>query len=568
MLLGEILVRNGAIDGNTLDEALKEQAVRSPRPLIGALLEERGLITERQLAAALAEQCGLDAVFELSGDMFDASLVAPLTVDWARTHEVLPVRLGGRVAMLTADPLRLEAQDDLRVMLGVEVVPVVTTRTMVKQAVERCYFERDDTAKAFLDQMAVAAPVPPAAVSGGNDLLRTSDDAPVAQLVNLILLGALKERASDVHIEPLGDRLRIRYRIDGLLYEQASPPKHLEASLVSRLKVMGHLDIAEKRLPQDGMARVRVGEREVDIRISTVPVPEGERTVLRLLDRSSTLMALTDLGMPQALLERFRGVITHQDGIVLITGPTGSGKTTTLYAALQELDTGRRNVMTIEDPVEYQLPNVGQIQVKPKIGLTFARGLRHILRQDPDVILVGETRDLEAAEVMTRASLTGHLVFTTLHTNDAVSALVRLADMGIAPYLLAAAVRASLAQRLVRKLCPACREERAPTDEERRVLKGWPAGDRSATVWSARGCDNCLGGYTGRTGIYELLLMTEALQEAVRVGSSLRELTAINREGGGQTLLESGIELVRSGQTSIDEIMRTLGRSAMAHTRP
>jgi len=351
----------------------------------------------------------------------------------------------------------------------------------------------------------------------------------------------------------------VRYRIDGLLYEQPPPPRHLESALIARLKVMARLDLAEKRLPQDGVARVRVGSRKIDVRVSSVPVAEGERIVLRLLHRESTHYGLDELGMAPAMLNSFRDILREPHGVVLVTGPTGSGKTTTLYAALGELDTAHLNVLTIEDPIEYQLPNIGQMQVHPKIGLTFARGLRHILRQDPDVVLVGETRDLETAEIVVRASLTGHLVFTTLHTNDALGAVMRMVDMGIPPYLLASAARAVLAQRLVRRLCPHCRRESTLSADDaarlgRETLAGRP-------VWDAapEGCTACLGGYKGRTGIHELLTVTPAISEAIRTAAPTAELRRLARESGFYELLDDGTDKVLAGMTSVAEVLRSAG---------
>jgi general secretion pathway protein E len=348
--------------------------------------------------------------------------------------------------------------------------------------------------------------------------------------------------------------------MDGLLYEQTSPPKHLEAALVSRLKVMGGLDIAEKRLPQDGMARVRVGDREIDIRISTIPVAAGERLVLRLLNLDSAVLPLTALGMSEECLSQFRGIMEETHGAIWVTGPTGSGKTTTLYAALQELDTEHRNILTIEDPVEYQLPHIGQISVKPRIGLTFAQGLRHILRQDPDVILVGETRDLETAEIAIRSSLTGHLVFSTLHTNDAAGAMIRLTDMGIPPYLLAAATRAVLAQRLVRRLCPVCREQRDLKPKDQAWL-GPHAQALSGRAWYPKGCEQCLDGYRDRLGIYELLLMNEALQEAVRQGAGPTDIQQCAEQQPGLSMFQDALQKMVDGTTSVAEVLRAMGRT-------
>ena len=562
MLLGEWLVQAGKISPEALSAALAKQAETGCR--LGELLCDAGQLSELDLLEALARQFSIDLLLRVPDAELDPDLVRDLPVEWARTHRMLPVRHDGRVAALMEDPTRIEALGDLALLLDCEPVPLLAPGAEIARCIEQCYYHRGESSSRFLDTMTVDAEAvarADARPAGSDDLLRVADQAPVTQLVNLVLLEALKARASDVHVEPFEKHLRIRFRIDGRLYEQSSPPKHLEASLISRLKVMGKLDIAEKRLPQDGMARVRVGEREVDIRVSTIPVAEGERVVLRLLNLDSAQIPLTDLGMPPNVLAPIRRLVGEPNGIVLVTGPTGSGKTTTLYAALREVDTLHKNVLTIEDPIEYQLPRIGQIQVKPKIGLTFAHGLRHILRQDPDVILVGEVRDLETAEILVRSSLTGHLVFSTLHTNDAAGAVLRLCDMGIEPYLLASALRAALAQRLVRRLCPHCRkpctataDDVAPLGAEARSLVG-------QTLYTAGDCDACLGGYTGRTGIYELLLVDTAMREQVRQGAGPEALKAQAVSAGMPTLLQDGIEKVRAGVTTVEEIARALGHA-------
>ncbi len=558
MQLGEILVQRGRLTDPQLATALQTQAEEQPRRLLGQLLVANSWVTEFDVLEALAQQFGLTAVRTVDEAWLDPALVKELPVEWARANGALPIRWQGALGMVTADPTAVATHDDLALLLGQEVHALLAPRAEILRAIERCYFSKSDTAKDLLRDLEETRPAEAVEVQRSDDLLRVAEQAPVTQLVNLILIEALKARASDIHVEPFEQRLAVRFRIDGLLYEQTSPPKHLEAALVSRLKVMAKLDIAEKRLPQDGSARVRVGEREIDIRVSTIPVAEGERVVLRLLNRSAALLPLTALGMDEATLARFRRVLREPHGVVLVTGPTGSGKTTTLYAALREVDTQRLNVMTIEDPIEYQIPSIGQIQVKPKIGLTFAAGLRHILRQDPDVILVGETRDLETAEILVRASLTGHLVFSTLHTNNAVGAVARLADMGVEPYLLASAFQAALAQRLVRCLCPDCREAAALTSEERAALGPWAA--RLADgLWRPHGCANCLEGYRGRTGIYEFMTADAPLLEAVRAGAELDQLARLARAGGMRTLWEDGLEKVRAGVTSLAELLRAVG---------
>lgn len=555
MRLGEILVRKRFATPAQVEQALQRQAGDVPRRRLGELMVAEQWVTEAMVAEALAEQFDLRWLPELADDLLAPDLVASITVDWARQHAILPVREGGQLLVALADPTDVGALDSVSLLLGQDPKPLVAPRGVILKAIERCYVRRPDARR----EAGRSAGPKPAVESSSDDLLRESSQAPVTQLVNAILLEAVRQGASDVHVEPFENRLQIRYRVDGFLYEQSAPTKDLEAPLVSRLKVMARLDIAERRLPQDGMAKVRVGEREIDIRVSTVPVAEGERVVLRLLNREALLLPLESLGMPASIQDRFVEKTRSPNGIILVTGPTGSGKTTTLYAALRGLDTAHVNVLTIEDPIEYQLPGIGQIQVKPKIGLTFAQGLRHILRQDPDVIFVGEIRDLETAEIAIRSALTGHLVFSTLHTNDAVSAMVRLVDMGIESYLLGEAVHAVLAQRLVRKLCPQCRVPGTWTPSELAALGPAARAQASQPVWRAQGCPACLGGYHGRTGIYEWLELNGALREAIRVRAPAAELRALAVRSGFQALLSDGVARVVAGQTTPEEIIRVVG---------
>lgn len=553
MRLGEMLVRAGFLTGEQVEAALVRQASRQPRLRLGELLVRDGLLTEDQLTATLAQQFGLRHLAQLPAALLDPALVRALPVEWARGHLVLPIRLDTGPAAALVEPDALVHLGELSLLIGQDLPAVLVPRAELIRALDACYMQGAAVPEAAAEEGARVEGLAP------DDLLRAADQAPVTQRVNRLLLDAVRQRASDIHLEPFRDRLMVRFRVDGFLYEQPAPPKAMEAALVSRLKIMAKLDIAERRLPQDGMATVRVGERSVDIRVSTVPVAEGERLVLRLLNREAATRTLGELGMPEVVWTGFRRVLREPSGLVLVTGPTGSGKTTTLYAALREVDTARLNVLTIEDPIEYQLDGIGQIQVKPKIGLTFASGLRHILRQDPDVVLVGEIRDLETAEIAVRASLTGHLVFATLHTNDAASAVIRLRDMGVEPYLVGAALRGVLAQRLVRQLCPHCRQL-APASAEERA--GWGVlGQRIGEhpVGRAVGCPQCLGGFYGRSGVYEWLPMDDELREAVR---DIPSAHALRRRAAGRgltTLLEDGVARLRAGLTTPAEILRAVG---------
>lgn len=508
-----------------------------------------------------ARRHGMEYLPEVSDDMLAPDLVEKIPVDWARNNCLLPIRRGGEICVLTADPEAIAQQEYLSMLVGLDLKPVLAPRAVILRSIERCYVSRDDSPGEFLKDIGATAPGAGAVLrSGGDDLLQVAENAPVTQFVNLILLEAVKARASDIHFEPFESKLVVRYRIDGVLYEKAAPPKHMQDALVSRLKVMAKMDIAEKRLPQDGMARVRVGEREIDIRVSTVPVAEGERVVLRILDKSSALLPLADLGMNEKSLREFESILGNANGIAIVSGPTGSGKTTTLYAALGKLDSAHKNVLTIEDPIEYQLGGVGQIQVKPKIGLTFASGLRHILRQDPDIILVGEIRDVETAEIAVRASLTGHLVLTTLHTNDAPGAVLRLVDMGVERYLLASCLRGVLAQRLVRRLCQNCRRRSGDATAGRSTLASAIRKAAGGIAWEPVGCAACIEGYRGRTGIFEMMIVSGEVQEFIRSGGmnadALRELAS---RSGMTNLVDNGSEKIRLGVTSVEEVVNAVG---------
>lgn len=485
----------------------------------------------------------------------DRGLLRDTPVDFLRSGPMLPARMDGEAVVCTPDPTIATRFPELAVVLGGDVEPVLVPAAEVRRAIDRAFSQRGaDPVAASAESAAVSSPTRIDRREEREDLLRQADGAPVAARVSRLLLEGLEQSASDIHLEPHDGRTRVRFRLDGVLYAREDIPPEQADAVVSRIKIMARLDIAERRLPQDGNARVRVGDREVDIRVSTLPVADGERVVLRLLGRENTLMSLGQLGMPERLLEPFRDLIRRPHGVIWVTGPTGSGKTTTLYAALGELDTRRRNILTIEDPVEYQLPEIGQVGVQSRIGLTFAAGLRSLLRQDPDVILVGETRDEETAEIVVRASMTGHLVFSTLHANDAVSASLRIIDMGVEPYLVAEATRGALAQRLVRKLCPHCASPTVVAD-----LPEPLASLHGVETRGPVGCDRCREGYLGRVGLYELLLVDESIREAMRRGESVERVRRLAAESGFKDLWEGGREKILDGTTSVDEVRTVLG---------
>ncbi len=480
-----------------------------------------------------------------------------VTAEFLEYAGVLPVRFEGSAWVATwRDAPDPQVLDDIRLMAGGDVGLVRAEESDVRDAIQRLYSADGLTTEGVI--AGLQEEVLTSAVSEGaalDDLVSLANEAPVVKLVNLILLEALEARASDVHLEGHDGGLRVRNRIDGVLQDGASPPRHLGAAVVSRLKIMADLDIAERRVPQDGRIRLELRNRRVDVRVSTLPTLHGESVVLRLLDKDRARIDLGELGMAADTRQAFEQVVSKPHGIVLATGPTGSGKTTTLYAAVEFVRTGREKIITVEDPVEYELDGVPQVPVREKVGLTFASALRAMLRQDPDVMLVGEIRDRETADIATHAALTGHLVLSTLHTNDAPTALTRLIDLGVEPYLVASTVEAVLAQRLVRRICPACAREDRPTDDQVRLL----GAGRGDLVGARRGsgCEGCRDtGYVGRIGIYELLVMDEAMRAAVHDGESSGRLTAMARERGMRLLREDGLRLVREGVTTVEEVLR------------
>ncbi|MBI2369410.1 MAG: type II secretion system ATPase GspE [Deltaproteobacteria bacterium] len=552
--LGELLLERSALTPEQLAEGLRIQRERGGR--IGEILLEQKVIREGDLLEALGAQLGVPVLHEIPDGELDPQLTARVPITFAKKHSLLPLRRDGlRILAATADPCDLPPLDDLAVLLGAPVSPLIAPPRAILTAINRVY-ERGSEAGERMGELDVEALDAVASeLEEPQDLLEAADEAPVIKFVNSLLFQAVKDRASDIHVEPFERELAIRYRIDGMLYQLAAPPRRFHAPIVARIKVMAGLDIAEKRLPQDGRIKIKIAGRDIDIRISIVPTAFGERVVLRLLDKLNLLLDLEQIGFAGDRLKHLLRLIQRPNGILLVTGPTGSGKTTTLYAALSRINSPEKNIITIEDPIEYQLMGVGQIPVTPKVGLTFANGLRSILRQDPDIIMVGEIRDPETAEIAIHASLTGHLVFSTLHTNDAAGALTRLLDMGIEPYLVSSSLNGIIAQRLVRLVCPECRVEYRPSPEEVAEL-GLRAQD-GLRFYRGAGCAKCLqSGYRGRTAIYELLLVSDAIRALI---ARRADAASIRREAIGQGMIvlrEDGARKVQEGLTTVEEVLR------------
>jgi len=558
-LLGAILEQKFGLSEGKLLEALNIQQTKGGR-LGEALLKIRA-IEEDLLLQALAIQCDMPWLPHLDVAQVDHDLIKKVPIHFARRYRVLPMKVDdGAIVVATTDPLETAALDDLRLLLGMPVKAILTSTMSLMSCLNRAYDEaasptgaeqvmEDIAASENLDKIAHELDEP-------QDLLDATDEAPIIRLVNSVLFQAVRQRASDIHFESFERGLVVRYRIDGVLYPILTPPKHLQSSIIARLKIMAGLNIAEKRLPQDGRFAIRTAGKDVDLRVSVLPTSHGERVVLRLLEKENRLLNLTEMGFSPDRLRTIQQLIRLTHGILLVTGPTGSGKTTTLYAALSEINAPDKNIITVEDPVEYQLLGIGQMQVNPKINLTFAAGLRSILRQDPDVIMIGEIRDRETAEIAIHASLTGHLVFSTLHTNDAASAATRLIDMGIEPFLVASSVVAVLAQRLIRKVCPDCKQAYQPDDEEL-IRLGVVPGKTKPTFYRGTGCPACTQtGYRGRTGIHELLVLDDEIRRLIgnKADAAAIRQSAVSR--GMVLLKEEAAEKIFAGITTTEEVMR------------
>ena len=560
--LGEILVSRGQCTADAVDTALKLQAERGA--LLGELLVGLNVVTKLQVLEALGTQLGLAVHTAIDEAGIDVSLVAPLSMGYAKDAEILPIRkVDGVLHVAIANPMATSALDDLRVLFGqVRIEPFLVTPEVLNVAINHA-FDRRARADQVVDDMEksddavtnIALELEDAA----KDILDEDDEAPIIRLVNSILNQAAKEKASDVHVEPMEKYVLIRFRKDGVLKEIVRTSKKFQPSITSRVKIMGGLNIAEKRLPQDGRIRIKVAGRDIDLRVSTIPTAHGERIVMRLLDKTSTTLDLKVLGMRADVVTAMNALVHRPNGILLCTGPTGSGKTTTLYSALTSINNPDINILTIEDPVEYQLEGIGQMQVNPKIDFTFAKGLRATLRQDPDVVLVGEIRDLETAEIAVQAALTGHLVLSTVHTNDAASTYTRMVDMGVEPFLLSSSIIGILAQRLIRVLCRDCRVPHLPTDLELEQLglKRHEALMQGATFYRAKGCPQCsMTGYAGRCGLHELLIPNEEIKRLVVSKADAGAIKRAAVAGGMQTLLHDGALKCIKGTTTVEEVMR------------
>jgi len=560
-LIGQILLKNGALTADQLDEGLAKQEDSTKR--IGEILRDLGYVKEDDLLGALAEQLGLPFLKSITPDMVDRDLIAKIPRNYAQTNRVIPLkREDDVVSVATPDPLNTQPLDEMRILLECETRTVIAKESDINNVINTVYEHAEGAADDLIEDMGAEKEVGGEKVLDlseqvAEDLMDIDDKAPVIKLVNLMIFQAAKSRASDIHIEPYEKELKIRFRIDGVLHNTFSPPKRYQSAIISRVKIMSNMNIAEKRLPQDGRIKIKMPDREIDLRVSTIPIVHGERVVMRLLDRGSMFYGLEELGFSPDKLEKFNKLIEMSYGIILVTGPTGSGKSTTLYGALSRINTEDKNILTIEDPVEYQIAGIGQIHVKPKINLTFANGLRHILRQDPDVIMVGVIRDLETAEIAIQSSLTGHLVFSTLHTNDAAGAITRLIDMGVEPFLVSSSLIAIMAQRLVRVICPKCKEAYRPSEELLREIGIKPGILKKGEVFRGKGCEHCMGtGYRGRSGLFELLLIADDIRQMVldRVSSNMIKKKAV--EKGMLTLRGDGALKVAAGVTTLDEVLR------------
>jgi type IV pilus assembly protein PilB len=560
--IGQIFVDLGFISDDQLEMVLEEQEQR-PHELLGQIAMSMNFITDEQLAQALAEQMGMQAI-SLADLVIPPAVLSQVTDVMAQMYRIVPISFRDDVLTIAmSEPQKLQVLDELRTFLGYEVRAVVATEIDVNKTIDR-FYSASESVEQLIDSMNEDQELAKAAELAGRanafDLTSVealADSAPVRKLLNMVLLLAIKDHASDLHFEPFENEFKIRIKADGVLYEMVPPPRQLAFAITTRIKVMANLDIAERRLPQDGRIELTVGGHPVDLRVSVLPTMFGESVVMRVLDRSVVKLDLNAVGLDANTLKRFREVINKPNGIILVTGPTGSGKTTTLYSALNELNHVSDKLITTEDPVEYDMDGIIQVPIDHSIGNTFAACLRAILRQDPDKILVGEIRDSETAEIAVQASLTGHTVFSTLHTNDAPGTITRLRDMGVAPFLITATVEAILAQRLVRRVCAHCKDETRPSVEILADLQLTPDDVRGKKFYKGKGCEACNNtGYKGRVGLFELMIMNDDLRDMIMRNASTDDLRDRAKSFGMVPLRDAGMDAVYAGMTTVDEIVR------------
>jgi type IV pilus assembly protein PilB len=562
--LGDLLVAEGLITAEQLRQALGEQKGKADK--LGSILVRLGSLSEEQLIGFLSRQYGIPSITIANLDV-DAETLRLVPAHIAKKYEVLPVkRIGSTLTLAMSDPTNVFALDDIAFMTNLQILPVVAPQAAIRRALDRAY-DASMPPASMTDMMSeitgdasnveVVEDEQAGAQVDVFELKESADEAPVVKLVNMVLVDAIRKGSSDLHWEPYEKTFRIRFRIDGVLHEMLSPPKRLEPAIISRLKIMSNLDISERRLPQDGRIKLRYGSREIDFRVSILPTIFGEKAVLRILDKEALQLDMTKLGFDTWSYEKFGHAIRQPYGMVLITGPTGSGKTTSLYSAISTINSPEHNIMTAEDPVEYNLKGVNQVQINEGIGRTFAAVLRSFLRQDPDVILVGETRDLETAQISIRAALTGHLVFTTLHTNDCPSTVARLVDMGVQPFLLSSALLLILAQRLGRRICKECKEPIEGHEDDLVPYGHVSEGRGKVTFYKGKGCQTCnFTGMKGRVAIYEVMPVTEELRTLILRGGTTAEIREMAQSQGMRTLRQAGLAKVLEGTTTIEEILR------------
>jgi len=553
----ELLMENGLLDQEQVDEGWEKVAASSGKLDIIDALKELDYIDEKEMMGVLAQQYGLDTL-DLDGYTIPFEVIEAVSSEVAKQYKIIPVmKHDDMLTVAMSDPTDMETLDSLRYILKCDVDAVISPRSQIQKLIDHHYGSLEESVDSFLEEISGDDVESQLMQAGEGDQSIEEDDAPIIKLVTLIIVDAYKMKASDIHLEPMEKRYRVRYRVDGVLREVEAPPKYLQGNVTSRLKIMARLDIAEKRLPQDGRIQLKIGGKDVDLRVSTIPTNHGESIVMRILDKSSIQLDIPDLGFYSDDQKLIDEIIAMPDGIFLVTGPTGSGKTTSLYAFLNTINTPVRKIITVEDPVEYQLSGINQVQVDRSVDLTFGAALRSMLRQAPNIIMVGEIRDLETAEIAINASLTGHLVFSTLHTNDAPGSVTRLVDMGVKPFLVASSVRAVMAQRLVRRVCQNCAQPTEPDPEELRLLEADPSDFESVELLKGRGCDNCgHTGYKGRMGIYEIFMVTEELQNLIFDNRPSNEIRDAARKSGMRTLREDGLRKASSGQTTLEEVIR------------